>query len=288
MAAFGFSNICWKPIIHTTITARALFLRSLLSVAILLVVTAATALLPVHWQLHSLLHGQAESAPAFLKSAGAILLSLTGLWLFIESMRHSNAGISGVVVCCSSILSAITGWWWGNEAFPIAVGVAFLLAFLGVLFLDDWRSWKKPSARGILLSLGGAFFWAISNLGFKQGNENLGVLPFSLLQESIVLLVSGSGFLAARIRPSRKNEAQNAITNIPLLATISACTVAGVLCCNIGLNQLPLVLFSLLVMVQPVTTLISARLFLMERLNGRQWVGISLILCGIFIGLTLR
>lgn len=286
MAAFGYSNVCWKPIIKEVDTTSALFIRSLVSVSLLLFISLIVKFSPENGFTQSLSWNKTAAFDKWLLSGTSVVLSLAGLWLFIESMHHSDAGVSGVVVCCSSILSAITGWWWRDETFPLSTIMAFVLATVGVMLLDDWKSWSKPSVKGILLSLGGAFFWAISNLGFKEGTDNLGVLPFSLLQESIVVVLSGSGF-AYRFFSQRKSRRLVTLGNQHRpLAIISLLTVAGVLCCNLGLNQLPIALFSLLVLVQPVTTLMSARFLLKERLTNRQWLGVLFIFCGIFIGLS--
>lgn len=277
MAVFGYSNTCWKPLLNDYRTAVALLLRSITSVMLFTLIYIAITHFPVPRPLAALALGDPTNTFDLTKSSAAILLSLAGLYFFIESMRFTATGISGVIICLSSMLSALTGWWWLNEPFHVSLAIAFPMAFGGVLLLDNWDSWQNPSVKGIAFSLASATCWALANYGFKKGIGHFGVIPFSILQESIVLLVSAAFVAISR----RKNEG-----NIRDFAVLGGITVLGVLFCNLGLNQLSLTLFSLMVLVQPLATLLFARYRLHERLTFKQIAGILLILCGVSIGLS--
>lgn len=70
-----------------------------------------------------------------------------------------------------------------------------------------------------------------------------------------------------------------------MIVWISLCTVLGVALSNAGMKTLPLHQFSLVVMAQPLTTLLLSHWWLRESLENRQKVGVLLLLIGIYVGL---
>lgn len=285
MFAFGVSNVCWKPILAFYSVFQALFLRSLTTLFLLLLLGFVIRALPHSTLLNrSFFQQSPDWTASILPAFFWIIVSMLGLTLFIYSVQFAPVGISGLLICCSSIFSAGLGWLVNGEALSLFLVLGFVVTISGVLLLDEWGDVKKASRKGIFLSLGGAICWAFANLGFKKHIAEMGVLPFSLLQELTVAFVSASMVLKndwgklSNIVPSRNYP-------VRLILVVSCCTVAGICCSNIGLNKLPVVVFSLLVLAQPVTTLLTARIWLNERLTLRQQLGCATVITGLFIAL---
>jgi hypothetical protein len=190
-----------------------------------------------------------------------------------------------MVISISSILSALFGCLILNEAYSEKIILAFIVAIAGILLLDSpvnkaRQSSPKNSIKGTLIAIFAAICWAIANLGFKTSIPELGIYTFSFLQEATVLLVSGSAvFISRPLHSSNRKE------NL-LIFFIAILTIVGVIFNNLGMDRLPLHLFSLLVLVQPLTTLLVAYGWLKERPTNKQWLGSALLLVGIYIGIS--
>ena len=288
MTAFGISNVCWKPLIAEVSISRALYRRSRITVIGLgaaLLFGSIINLLPV--PAPGVNGVGTLSMLTLSKGVAAILLSLAGLYLFIYSMNYAPAYHAGLTISLSSILSAMFGCLLLNDPFSVRLLMAFILAITGVLLLDRpkasaSRTEKTKLIRGSLLAVTAATCWAIGNFGFKSTLQAVGAFPFSFLQETVVLLVSGTVVMAQK--HERESAPQHRTKSlIPLIASL---TIVGVICNNLGMDQLPLSIFGLLVLAQPLTTAAVAYIWLRERPTITQLLGSILLLAGVYTGIT--
>lgn len=288
MTAFGISNVCWKPLIAEVSISRALYRRSRITVIGLgaaLLFGSIMNLLPV--PAPGVNGVGTLSMLTLSKGVAAILLSLAGLYLFIYSMNYAPAYHAGLTISLSSILSAMFGCLLLNDPFSVRLLMAFILAITGVLLLDRpkasaSRTEKTKLIRGSLLAVTAATCWAIGNFGFKSTLQAVDAFPFSFLQETVVLLVSGTVVMAQK--HERESAPQHRTKSlIPLIASL---TIVGVICNNLGMDQLPLSIFGLLVLAQPLTTAAVAYIWLRERPTITQLLGSILLLAGVYTGIT--
>ena len=288
MTAFGISNVCWKPLIAEVSISRALYRRSRITVIGLgaaLLFGSIINLLPV--PAPGVNGVGTLSMLTLSKGVAAILLSLAELYLFIYSMNYAPAYHAGLTISLSSILSAMFGCLLLNDPFSVRLLMAFILAITGVLLLDRpkasaSRTEKTKLIRGSLLAVTAATCWAIGNFGFKSTLQAVGAFPFSFLQETVVLLVSGTVVMAQK--HERESAPQHRTKSlIPLIASL---TIVGVICNNLGMDQLPLSIFGLLVLAQPLTTAAVAYIWLRERPTITQLLGSILLLAGVYTGIT--
>ncbi len=202
-------------------------------------------------------------------------------------MNYAPAYHAGLTISLSSILSAMFGCLLLNDPFSVRLLMAFILAITGVLLLDRpkasaSRTEKTKLIRGSLLAVTAATCWAIGNFGFKSTLQAVGAFPFSFLQETVVLLVSGTVVMAQK--HERESAPQHRTKSlIPLIASL---TIVGVICNNLGMDQLPLSIFGLLVLAQPLTTAAVAYIWLRERPTITQLLGSILLLAGVYTGIT--
>ena len=284
MIAFGLSNVCWKPLLSFRSSTELLFQRSIYTVLLFLTLGIVTRvinmyILPETFDIPSILVN--PNTPTAITS---ILLSLIGLYLFVSSTKLIPTSMAGILICSSSLMSAWLGWWFNQEAITVHLAVGFLMTAIGVMLLENINQWKKPSMKGIRLALGAAALWAIANLGFKTTIPSLGTLNFSLLQECIVLSVTTSIIFIQKKMPDTLQKPIYRFKPEGLILLISGCTVVGVFFNNLGLKQLPISQYALMVLAQPLTTLLAASMWLKERLSKKQWIGTCLILAGIYWG----
>jgi drug/metabolite transporter (DMT)-like permease len=286
MMAFGISNVIWKPLLPAYSVPAMLARRSLWTAGILILgfLLLQQIKLPPDW--YSLLvqrSGEMLLWKRILFSEYWILVSLLGLFLFISSLMHQPAGVSGLVVCTSTSLSALLGWILNGEHVHVQLLFSFGLSLAGVLLLDKTDLRKFRLNRGLAFALLGACCWGYANIGFKKMIPQTGVLQFSMLQEVTVLLVSLAFLKFSEWRRlfSGWDNAQKSL----MIVAISCCTILGVIFCNLGMSGLPVTLFALLVLAQPLTTFTMASLLLKERTDWIQKTGAAFILAGIYTGI---
>jgi drug/metabolite transporter (DMT)-like permease len=283
MSAFGISNVLWKPLLGSRSSNSLLFSRSCWTVGILLLlfITGAFVNEPPEWLKYLAASKEGALSPGNLISSVAyILLSLAGLYLFIYSLSQQAAGISGMIVCTSTTLSAVLGWLVNDDPFHWTLVSALLLCSAGILLLDgtDLRSFRLN--KGLVAAMSGAACWGVANLGFKQMIPETGVLPFSLLQETTVLSVSGLGLMISGAGDKSKSLLQVTNSSVVLIGLL---TLFGVVFCNLGMNGLHISRFAVLVLAQPLTTFLLATFWLKERTSFLQKFGAGLILIGIYL-----
>jgi len=285
MIAFGLSNVIWKPLLTFHSSHTLLFRRSCWSAVglALLYFGGKTFAAQSDWY-RFLVHTDSSNFQGgqFGYSLFYILLSLTGLYLFIYSLLHQPAGIAGMVVCTSTLLSAFLGWFFNGEKLSQHLAFSMIISVLGVLLLDGTDPRRFRYNKGLFLAILGACCWGIANLGFKRVIPITGVLQFSVIQEMTVLTVSGLFFTILRKKTTEK-EGWTAKNRLMLLS-ISLCTIIGVVFCNLGLKNLPISTFALLVLAQPLTTFLFATFWLKEKTSWLQKTGAVLILAGIYAG----
>ncbi|MFM2206615.1 MAG: hypothetical protein RL213_590 [Bacteroidota bacterium] len=283
MSAFGTSNVLWKPLLGTRSSNSLLFSRSCWTVgalAIMLFFSMYLNEVPEWLRFLVSSRGHALTGEILAGSVASILLSLTGLYLFIFSLNHQPAGISGMIVCTSTALSAVLGWLVNNDPFEWTVVAALLLCSAGILLLDGTDLRTLRFNKGIVAAITGAACWGVANLGFKKMIPETGVLPFSLIQETTVLSVSGLGLLV--LRSPGNSQSRIPVTNSSILL-IGLFTLVGVVFCNLGMNGMPVSRFAVLVLAQPLTTFMLAAFWLKERTSALQKLGAGLILVGIYL-----
>lgn len=288
MMAFGVSNVIWKPLLTDFTVNTLLFRRSCWSALILSILLAAGTwfFFRPEWVLHlTARQGNYPLSHSIGLSIFYILVSLSGLYLFIFSLKLQPVGISGMVVCTSTLLSALLGWIIMNEPFHPVLVFSLSISTIGMLLMDQTSLRRFHFNKGIGLALLGASCWGFANLGFKKMIPETGVLQFSLLQEAVVLAISGAAVWWTR-RGTRTETVKASVSGNAMIFFISLCTVVGVVFCNLGMKELPISRFALLVLAQPLSTFVIAGTWLAEKTTLEQKTGALLILVGIYSGIA--
>lgn len=281
MMAFGVSNVFWKPLSQKGNLFRLLTWRSVWTLLIFFATGVFLCLVRPGYSNSDGLAKMVSLTPSdVLASIAFILVSLTGLILFIQSQKWMPVGLAGTIICIASLISTGLSWMYLHEVPNTFFLIGISLSLVGIGLMEN--SWKTRSLtrKGIALALSAACCWGFANLGFKQLIPRVGTLTFSIFQETTVFVFSAAAFIAA------KDPLKTRIRFFePMIVWISLCTVLGVALSNAGMKTLPLHQFSLVVMAQPLTTLLLSHWWLRESLENRQKVGVLLLLIGIYVGL---
>ncbi|MGL4206783.1 MAG: EamA family transporter [Aeromonadaceae bacterium] len=209
--------------------------------------------------------------------------------LFSAMQVGMPAGIASLVLQAQMIFTLLFGALLLRERWqrhqPAALGVASL----GLLLLACQQGSGGMTLAGFLLTLGAAASWGLGNivtrrisqlgpinlLGLVVWGALIPPLPFLLASywlEGPTLIVYALSHLSWR--------SLLAILYLALMATIVGYGLWGRL-----LQRYPVAEVAPLTLLVPVVGLVAARLLLDERLQGGQWLGIALVLCGLVINL---
>lgn len=275
MLCFGISNCLWRPAFRIMNLAGVLFYRSLFTVIMM------SLLLMFYYGFFS--HTPPEIFHASVwTSAGWILLSFAGLILLTLSLRYNPAGISGSVVMALSLFGALAAHFIRNEPWPTYLLHIVYLYAVGLALIDKSILRTFLPDKGILMALGAAACWALSNLGFKDGIDQMGAYTFAWMQELVVLTGSGVWLLYRKIQTGQAVQEKEDRGNIHFLALL---TLGGIVCSNVALGRLSLMQFACISMVQPVATVVVSKWIQREQISPRQLVGAAFLMAGAFLSM---
>ncbi len=281
MMAFGMSNVLWKPLSEKFNLFSLLIWRSVWTLLIFFSVGVFLFFFRPGYSYSGGLEKMISWNPSdVIASIAFILVSLAGLILFIQSQKWMPVGLAGTIICISSLVSTGLSWIYLHEVPSTFFLMGISLSLVGIGLMEN--SWKASSLtrKGIAMAILAACCWGFANLGFKQLIPRVGTLTFSVFQEATVLVFSAAVFIATKAPGKTRVRFFE-----PMMVWISLCTVLGIALSNTGMKTLPLHQFSLVVLVQPLTTLLLSRWWLHESLENRQKAGALLLLIGIYLGM---
>lgn len=285
MASFGISNCLWSyPLkeipVFLLIGLRAGFTSLLFFLLILLQYNFDfTTLQPFLFSIDKLSVSVVFQAILFCG------ISYFGLFFFNQSIKHGNVSISIPILSLGSIIGITAGIVLYNESFTLLKLIITVL-FVGGLWCVEKLNpgiWRLQFSKGVFYSLLATIFWS-AGIFFPMAVKSLSVLWFSLILELTVCCMSWIGFLI-----SQKKSISNIFTfpvqrNLKWISALAICGFCGVLFSNLALYHLPLHILGMMGIIQPVVSLIIANLLLRERLQTIQYIGILLILTGMWLG----
>ena len=215
-----------------------------------------------------------------LAFASGILLALD-LVLWHESIALIGAGIATVIANVQVVFVAFAAWWLFGERLStrtcaIIAAVLFGIALTSGLARPD--AYGANPVVGVLLGLAAGASYACFLLTFRTATRPGAPVAGPLL-DSTIGVVAGA-LVAAPFDPhfafTPSWPAHGWLAALALVAQ-----VVGWLLIATALPQLPAVETSILLLVQPVLTVLWGRVFFDERLSVIQWAGIGLVLAGV-------
>lgn len=223
---------------------------------------------------------------------GSILIAAfftLDLWAWHRSILLIGPGLSTLLANFQVFVLAAVGVIWLKErvGWRFAGGLGLAMLGLWLLFGRDWAGLEPAARAGILLGLLTACAYGgylLSLRGFQI--RHAGIRPEArLLQVSIacaamlvvINLLEGNSFAI----PDGRSLAS-------LIALGVVCQVIGWLAITRGMPGLPASLVGLLLLLQPLLSIVWDLLWFDLELVHVQWLGAGLALVGIYLGMQSR
>jgi drug/metabolite transporter (DMT)-like permease len=285
MASFGISNCLWSyPLkeipVFVLIGLRAGFTSLLfLSLILLQYNFDFIALQPFLFSIDHL------SASTVFKAVLFCGISYFGLFFFNQSIKYGNVSISIPILSLGSVIGITAGVVLYNERFTLLKFIITIF-FIGGLWCVEKLNpgiWRLRFSKGVFFSLLATLFWSAA-IFFPMAVKSLSVLWFSLILELTVCCMSWIGFLISQKRSGPTTFNFPIQRNLKWITALAVFGFSGVLFSNLALYHLPLHILGMMGIIQPVVSLVIANLVLKERLQLIQYIGILLILTGMWLG----
>jgi drug/metabolite transporter (DMT)-like permease len=270
MICFGISNCLWRDLQVKHSSFQLLLSRSVITLLILTVIYLII-------EEYDFLTTE-NPLNQFIYSLPWILISLSGLLFFIQSVKHQASGLSGAVVLWSTLFGVLFSKAFDKNPLPETFGLVIALYLTGLSLIDKNILKASLPGRGTIMALGAGLCWALASRGFKTGISATNPTAFALFQESTVLIISMTVLFFQKnfSRPSYILS-NNIFKDVLLLALL---TVGGIMGTNLALKSSTLMYFTLLSAVQPATTVIISKFIQKEEISSRQIIGAGLLIVG--------
>jgi uncharacterized membrane protein len=273
MMCFGISNCLWRDLQLMHSNFQLLFSRSILTLLILTVVyltIEGSNFLPTE-----------NTLKYFIYSLPWILISLSGLLFFIQSVKHQASGLSGAVILWSTVFGVLLSKAFDKSPLPDTCGLVIVLYVIGLSLIDTNIMKASLPGRGTLMAFGAGLCWALASRGFKTGISATNPTAFALFQEATVLIIAMTVlFYQKNFSSVNYKLSNNIFKDVMLLALL---TVGGIMGTNLALKSSTLIYFTLISAVQPATTVIVSKFIQKEEINIRQIIGAGILILGAII-----
>ena len=241
--------------------------------------------LPVLWLIWRLTrHMDQRGARLRRMAAGAGVLLAVDLVLWHQAIAYIGAGLATVLANTQVVFVGLFSWAFQRERPTREALLVIPIVFLGVALISGLGRpdafGEDPSAGAVFGVLAGlayaGFLIGYRRSGRAQSGPPTGPLLDSTLGAAVASLMFGAldpGFSLGLSWPSHGW----------LLALALTTQVAGWLLIGIALPRLPALDTSVMLLLQPMGTMIWAGLIFAEVLSGVQWLGVGLVLAGIVV-----
>jgi drug/metabolite transporter (DMT)-like permease len=222
-----------------------------------------------------------------------LLALAAGVWFAADltfwhhSIAAVGAGLATVLANTQVVLVALIAWAALGERPEPRTLASIPVVFLGVVLISGAvgaGAYGDDPALGVLYGLLTGFSYALFLLILRQGNSDLrrpaGPLFDATLSGAVFSAIGGVALGDLDLAPDL--EAQGWLV---LLAVSSQ--VLGWLLISVSLPRLPAVLTSIVLMLQPVSTVFLGAVLLSEAPSAVQLLGVAVVLAGVALA-TIR
>lgn len=210
------------------------------------------------------------------------------LTLYHHGVQFVGAGLGTVIPNLQVVIVAIVGWLLLGEHPDRRTWLAMLVAVGGVLLISgllERGAYGADPPLGVAFGLGAGASYAGYLLIIRQGNRDAR-RPFGTLFDAsaaTVVVAALAGLVVGDLDVVPTFPAHGWLIALALISQ-----VAGYGLINLSLPRLPAVLTSVLLLAQPIATLVFSALLLAEAPSGLQLGGVALILGGVVLAAARR
>lgn len=215
--------------------------------------------------------------------------------LFYAMANGMPAGLSSILLQLQAFISPILGYFLLKENLRLKQIIGFAIAAIGLFFIGLDSVGTNINAIPILsigLTVMGALFWSISNIVAKVASQEsvdrgekldmFGLVVWSSLVPPIPLL----GLALLFDPPQVLIHSIISLNSTSIFAVIYlafGATLFGYGVWSSLVSSYPLSKVAPLSLLVPITGFLTARIVLSEELSAMQWIGVSIILLGLFV-----
>ena len=250
----------------------------------------AIALLPILGLAYPLLLHVNRQHLRYLSAYGLILAIFNAVWTL--SVALNGAAISTVLVYCSTGFTALLGWWLLHESLDwVKLGAVVVCMGGGILVSEalDLRAWGTNTIgiiTGIFSGLGYAAYTLMGRSASQRGLNPWTTVFYTFGFAALFLLLFNlclGGLIPGTVsQPVDFLWLRTSWVGWAILFLLAAGpTLTGFGLYNLSLSYLPSSVGNLILTLEPVFTVIIARLLLGETLKGIQIAGSIMILGGV-------
>ena len=260
MFSFGIGNLLWKVPQKSLPIYKIITIRSFITTSLFLI----TILLYSSFSIN--LNG-------WLIAIGISAFSFFGLFFYNVSLKHTQVSQSITITSVGAVFGVLTSLIVYNEVFSWYLVGSLTLIVLGLFLLEDKKpilKWSKGTNYALLAS----FFWGTSFALFRIPIEKIGSVNFSFSLEFTVCLMAI--LIGLFTKEKQKNKiSKQAIYTIVVLAILG---YLGVVFYNKAITIIPVSTLSIMGTFTPVITIIISHIYLKEKFNKNQYLGIASII----------
>jgi drug/metabolite transporter (DMT)-like permease len=216
----------------------------------------------------------------WLAFVSGLILALD-LVLWHESIALVGAGLGTVIANVQVVFVAIAAWFLYGERPTVGRTLTIGVVLVGVALssgLARADAYGASPVAGAVVGVLAGICYAAFILVYRSANRSDGPRSGPLLDSTIGVVVGAIG-CALFDRHFTLSPGRTAQLWLIALAVLSQ--VVGWLLIGTALPKLPVVETSVLLLGQPVATVIWVRIVFTERLSPLQWAGAAVVLCGV-------
>jgi len=282
MASFGFSNCLWSKPLKRVPILLLIAIRAGITSLIFFIVFLLQSFFRFDFMSEFYKPLSSLNFHSIIISIGICAISYFGLFFFTKAIKTGSISLSIPILCLGTMISVLIGIFFYKETFSVAKITAALFFILGLWCMEklNKQMWKLNFSKAIAFSLLSMLFWSACSL-YPIGIKAIGTINFSFILEVTVCAMSFLGYIIQNKseKLAIKKILKSDFNSIFQLSLFGFC---GVFFSNLAFLYLPVSILGLLAIIQPVVSMCFAAYLLKERLLQIQYVGVVLILIGIF------
>jgi drug/metabolite transporter (DMT)-like permease len=216
----------------------------------------------------------------WLAIVSGLLLALD-LNLWHESIAMLGAGLGTVIANAQVVFVAAAAWAFYHERATVGRLVTIGVVLFGVVLtsgLARQDAYGMQPVAGAIVGLLAAVVYAAFLLVYREANRTPGPRSGPLLDSTVGMI---AGALASALFDPHFTFAPGMTPTLWLVLLAIGSQVIGWLLIGVALPKLPVIETSVLLLGQPVFTVIWGVLLFDERLSPLQWTGSAIVLAGV-------
>ena len=211
--------------------------------------------------------------------SGLILAVDLALWH--ESIALVGAGLGTVIANVQVVFVAVAAWWLFGER-PTQARILVIAVVLGGVALTSGLArhdaYGSNPVAGAVIGLLAGLFYAAFLLVYREANRTPGPRSGPLMDSTLGMV---AGAVVCAIFDRHFTFAPGRTAHLWLLLLAIGSQVIGWLLIGRALPELPVLETSILLLGQPIFTVLWGVLLFDERLSVLQWLGSAIVLAGV-------